>query len=80
MMKNTILPSSSLHYSIDALKEEINYLLEKKIVNRRQALYILLEHLPAKKWLDIECELERYDYFLRDHIGDLVGDPHWDDD
>ncbi len=79
-MNNTILPRSDLRYSIDTLKEEINCLLEKRVVERRQPLYVLLEHLPAKKWLDIECELERYDYLLRDSIGDLVGDPKWQDD
>ncbi len=79
-MNNTILSRPNLRYSIDTLKEEINYLLEKRIVERRQPLYVLLEHLPATKWLDIECELERCDYLLRDRIGDLVGDPQWRDD
>ncbi len=79
-MNNTILSRPNVRFSIETLKEEINCLLEKRIVDRRQSLYVLLEHLPAKKWLDIECELERCDYLLRDRIGDLVGDPQWHDD
>ncbi|GAB4524672.1 MAG: DUF4327 family protein [Pleurocapsa sp.] len=80
MITNATVSNLNLHYSIDTLKEEINYLLDKKIINRHQPLYVLLEYLPAREWFDIECELERCDYLLRDRIGDLVGDPQWHDD
>ncbi|MGL6343967.1 MAG: DUF4327 family protein [Waterburya sp.] len=45
-----------------------------------QPLRILFEYLPAREWNKIECELERYDYLLRDHIIDLVGEINWDSD
>jgi hypothetical protein len=69
-----------IHYSIDRLKEEILSLVERGIIRRHQQLYVLCEYLPAREWVSIEVELERFGYLLRDRVVDLVGEPKWSDD
>lgn len=67
-------------YSICAIREEAISLVETGVIALDQPLRILFEYLPAREWNKIECELERYDYLLRDHIIDLVGEISWDSD
>ena len=67
-------------YSINAIREEAVNLLEMGVIAFYQPLRILFEYLPAKQWNTIECELERYDYLLRDRIIDLVGEVKWESD
>lgn len=75
-----ISATSTIRYSIDVIKEEACNLVENNVVTKDQPLRILCEYLPAGQWRQIECELERYDYLLRDHIIDLIGNLNWDDD
>ncbi|MEO1006414.1 MAG: DUF4327 family protein [Cyanobacteria bacterium J06638_38] len=75
-----ISTTSTKRYSIAAIREEANNLVQVGVVALNQPLRILFEYLPAKQWNSIECELERYDYLLRDRIIDLVGEPNWDND
>ena len=42
--------------------------------------YNLEMNLPAREGLGVECELERYDYLLRDCVGDLIGEKKWKED
>ena len=67
-------------YSINAIREEAINLLENGLIALNQPLRILFEYLPAKQWNIIECELEQYDYLLRDRIIDLVGEVNWESD
>ena len=67
-------------YSINAIREEAINLLENGLIALNQPLRILFEYLPAKQWNTIECELEQYDYLLRDRIIDLVGEVNWESD
>ena len=67
-------------YSICAIREEAINLLELGVISLDQPLRILFEYFPAREWTMIECELERYDYFLRDRIIDLVGEISWESD
>ena len=67
-------------YSISAIREEAINLLEMGVIALDQPLRILFEYLPAQQWNTIECELERYDYLLRDRIIDLVGEVNWEND
>ena len=67
-------------YSINAIREEAINLLENGLIALNQPLRILFEYLPAKQWNIIECELEQYDYLLRDRIIDLVGEVSWESD
>jgi hypothetical protein len=67
-------------YSIGAIREEAINLVELGVIALDQPLRILFEYLPAREWSMIECELERYDYLLRDRIIDLVGEISWKSD
>lgn len=75
-----ISTTSIERYSIAIIRQEACNLLEMGVIAGDQPLRILFEYLPAKKWHIIECELERYDYLLRDRIIDLVGKVNWDND
>ncbi|MEM8677111.1 MAG: DUF4327 family protein [Cyanobacteria bacterium P01_G01_bin.67] len=75
-----ISTTSTKRYSIATIREEASNLVQVGVVALNQPLRILFEYLPAKQWNSIECELERYDYLLRDRIIDLVGEPNWDND
>lgn len=72
--------TSTKRYSISAIREEAINLLELGVIAFDQPLRILFEYLPANEWSMIECELERYDYLLRDRIIDLVGEISWKSD
>ncbi|ACK71794.1 conserved hypothetical protein [Gloeothece citriformis PCC 7424] len=67
-------------YSIDVIKEEARQLVSKGVVSRQQPIYILCQYIPAREWLDVECELERCDYLLRDRLSDLISPESWSDD
>jgi hypothetical protein len=75
-----ISTTSTKRYSIGAIREEAINLLEIGVIAFDQPLRILFEYLPANEWNMIECELERYDYLLRDRIIDLVGEISWKGD
>lgn len=72
--------TSIKRYSISAIREEAINLLEVGAIALNQPLRILFEYLPVNEWSTIESELERYDYFLRDRIIDLVGEINWESD
>ncbi len=74
------LATSTKRYSIDMIKQEVYSLLEIGVITIDQPLRILYDYLPAKQWNEIERELERYDYLLRDRIIDLVGKLEWESD
>lgn len=67
-------------YSIITIREEAINLVQMGVVAVDQPLRILFEYLPPRQWNLIECELERYDYLLRDRIIDLVGEVDWSSD
>jgi hypothetical protein len=69
-----------VQYTLDAIRDEVRQLLEKGIVSRNQPLYVLCQHIPAREWVQVECELERCDYLLRDRIGELIASETWDSD
>lgn len=71
---------AKVDYSIDEIKQEARYLVEKGMVDRHQPIYLLCQFIPPKDWICIECELERNDYFLRDHIVDLLTKEEWQED
>ena len=76
----TVSPSPKIGYTLDSIKDEARQLIEQGIVSRQQPIYVLCKFIPAREWVGVECELERYDYLLRDPIGDLVADRVWDND
>jgi len=76
----TASPYIFTRYSIDTLKDEARQLIETGIVSRQQSIYTLCKYIPAREWVEIECELERCDYLLRDPIGDLISYDNWEND
>ncbi len=80
MNTTAISPSFPMHYSLAAIKEEVRQLVDQGVIRRTQPIQILSEHLAAREWHQIEFELERSEYLLRDAIGDLVAHENWDND
>lgn len=80
MSINTLPAPKTLDYSIDMIRDEVRQLLDSGTVSRHQPIYILCQYIPPREWVCVECELEKCDYLLRDHIGDLVPDENWDND
>lgn len=77
--KATLAPISVL-YSLETLRDEVRHLVERGFIRRSQSLYVLCEFLPAREWLEVERQLERADYLLRDRVEDLIGEPQWSND
>jgi len=75
-----ISPTSTKRYSIMTIREETINLVQIGVIALNQPLRVLCEYLPSQQWNTIECELERHDYLLRDHIVDLVGKVDWNND
>ena len=73
MSLETLPSTPSIRYSIDVIQDEARHLVEKGIVSRQQPIYVLCQYIPARKWVCIECELEKNDFLLRDRIMDLLG-------
>ncbi|PSB34927.1 DUF4327 family protein [Stenomitos frigidus] len=69
-----------IQYSLDVIREEARQLVCKGVLDRRQPIYALCKYLPAREWGDIERELERNDFLLRDSILDLLGHEDWCED
>jgi uncharacterized protein YqgQ len=67
-------------YSINMIQDEVRQLVERGVVSRYQPIYSLCSHIPAREWVRFEAELERYDFLLRDRIGDLMSHETWDND
>lgn len=80
MIATTAYPKVSTRYSIETLRDEARHLLETGILNRQQSIHALCKYIPAREWGNLECELERCDYLLRDPIGDLVICDKWEND
>lgn len=73
-----ITPSGD--YTIDHIRDEARHLVECGTVSRHQPIYILCQYIPAREWVCVEVELEKYDYLLRDRIADLIGSQNWNND
>jgi hypothetical protein len=80
MSFTTISPYRFTKYSIDSIKDEARQLVEQGIISRQQPIYVLCNHIPAREWVCVECELEKCDYLLRDPIGDLISYETWEND
>lgn len=77
----TTLPQHcAKHYTIDMLRDEAKQLVEGGVISRQQPIFTLCGYIAAREWPLIEAELERYDFLLRDRIGDLISHETWLDD
>lgn len=63
---------ATVNYSIDEIKDEARHLVEIGKIDIHQRICVLCQFIPPREWLCAECELERNDYLLRDHICDLL--------
>ncbi len=70
----------SVHYSLDMIREEVRYLVNKGVVSRNQRIYNLCQYIPARDWNCMEMELEQEDFLLHDRISDLLGREEWAND
>lgn len=71
---------TNVRYSIDVIKEEAHQLVCQGSLDRQQPIYTLCKYIPAREWPEVECELERHDYLLRDRIIDLLSQESWTQD
>ena len=69
-----------IQYDIQSLQQAALTLVQQGELTRKQPIYRLCQYIPARQWLNVECELERYDFLLRDQIGDLVACQSWEDE
>ena len=67
-------------YTLDEIKDEARYLVEAGKVDSHQPICVLCQFIPPREWICVECELERNDYLLRDHICDLLAKEEWSED
>ena len=79
-MLQSVKPIQYRSYSIDAIREEANQLVRSGHASRQQPLYVLCNYIPAREWSDVEQELERHSFLLRDRIGDLISQEYWEND
>lgn len=70
----------SRQYNITAIEEEALSLVKKGLVGRHQPIYTLCRYIPTREWVEVELELERHDFLLRDRIIDLLGRETWLED
>ncbi|MGV2829058.1 DUF4327 family protein [Myxosarcina sp. GI1(2024)] len=80
MITKATLAPTSVGYSLETIRDEVRHLVERGVIRRSQPLYVLCEYLPAREWLEVECQLERADYLLRDRVEDLIGGGQWSSD
>lgn len=74
------LSTSTISYTIDAIKDEAHHLVQRGVVSRQQPIYTLCQHIPAREWSLVENTLEQHSFLLRDRIGDLMGQEAWEND
>lgn len=79
-MLQSIRPVRYRSYSIDTIRDEATHLVQSGRVSRQQPLYVLCNFIPTREWNEVEQELEQNNFLLRDRIGDLVNQEHWDND
>lgn len=70
----------SRQYNITAIEEEALSLVKQGLVGRHQPIYALCRYIPTREWVEVELELERHDFLLRDRIIDLLGRETWQED
>jgi hypothetical protein len=65
---------------MDLIQDEARQLVSSGIISRQQPIYVLCKYIPAREWAYVEAELEKFNFLLRDRVGDLLGREDWDND
>ncbi len=60
------------HYSIAEIKNEARQLVECGAVDEQQPIWVLCEFIAPGECLEMEEEIEKNHYLLREHIADLI--------
>ena len=71
---------TTINYSINEIRDEARHLVEIGKIDLYQSIQVLCDFIPAREWIGAECELERNDYSLKDHICDLLAHDEWSED
>ena len=71
---------ATINVTLDEIKDEARHLVEIGKIDSHQPIYVLCQFIPPREWICAECELERNDYLLRDHICDLLAHDQWSED
>jgi Domain of unknown function (DUF4327) len=77
--EETIMPVLE-RYCITDLQDEVRALVERGSVDRQQRIYDLKKYFDDRQWQEIEYLLDTYDYVLRGHVIDLIGNECWTND
>lgn len=72
--------SLSVKYTIDLIQGEARILVRQGKLDRQQPIYTLCQYIPPREWSEVENELERHGYLLRDHLIDLLSSETWEED
>jgi Domain of unknown function (DUF4327) len=70
----------TLHYSIEAIRDEARHLVEIGSLTRQQPIHTLCRFFADREWDDVEHELEANQFLLRDRISDLFSQEDWTND
>ena len=71
---------ATVNFSINEIKDEASHLVKTGKIAPHQPIYVLCEFISPREWICAECELEKNDYLLRDHICDLLAKEEWSED
>jgi hypothetical protein len=66
--------------SIEAIRDEVCQLVCEGRLSRLSPLCTICGYFSEREWPEIESELERNDYLLRDPVIDLIGKEEWTED
>ena len=80
MNLSTQSPVTFSRYSIDFIQQEARHLVDRGLISRQQPISILCDYIPAREWIWVEHELEKFEYLLRDRISDLISCETWSND
>ena len=80
MITQTVPSVSPRNYPLNLIQDEVRQLVERGVISRQQHIYTLCEYIPAREWVCVEEELERFEYLLRDRVADLIGPESWEND
>jgi Domain of unknown function (DUF4327) len=70
----------TLHYSIEAIRDEARHLVETGSLTRTQPIHTLCRFFADREWGNVEHELEANQFLLRDRISDLFSQEDWTND
>lgn len=69
-----------LYTNMATIEAEARSLVQQGQIGRHQPIYTLCRYIPTREWVEVELELERHDFLLRDRIIDLLSRESWLED